>query len=224
VRSLALAAAAALVLCPAAPAAFAVATNAQRPALRVDARGNAEVSWTAAGARHTLLVPKRGRSLPGGKLSGADVSRAGAAAIPFRKVVRAAGGWLYGLQAWQVTPGCPLELRFSRWRGAATAVTLTATPKFSTELLEGTARFAGAAASGYAVTPEGKRIRVTAYVDCFCGGRWTRIGGVAVHADGSFRLLVKAGSVAPRYRAVVTGPTRGDLVAPDGLAVAVSSL
>src|SRR5881296_1687451 len=60
-----------------------------QPALRVDARGNAEVSWTARGSRHTVLVPGTGRYLPGGTLSGPDVSQpASAVVIPSRQALR----------------------------------------------------------------------------------------------------------------------------------------
>ena len=58
-----------------ASAAIAVAYDAQRPALRVDAAGNAEVSWTAGGVRRYLFVPPTGRVYPGRRLAGADVSR-----------------------------------------------------------------------------------------------------------------------------------------------------
>lgn len=201
-----------------------VAPGVQSGSLRVDARGNAEIAWSAGGARRTLLVPLRGKSLPGGKLSGADVSRAASAPIPFRKVVRRTpDGWLWALQAWSTAPGGPVELRFSRWQGAPMTVTLAAEPKYDTELLTGGATFAGTPAAGYSVTPEGTRVRVTAYVDCFCGGVWTRISGVAVRADGSFRLLVRKGFLGARYRAIVTGPTRATTQVPDGMAVATSS-
>jgi hypothetical protein len=224
VKTVAVFAALAAAACSPALAAFTVAHGGQRPALRVDARGSAEVSWTVSGARRTLLVPLRGKSLPGGRVA-SDASKSASAAIPFRKVVRRGrDGTLYALQAWQVLPGGPVELRFSRWKGDPMDVTLTTAPKFDTEVVSGTATFAGTPASGYTVTPEGKRIRVTAYVDCLCGGKWKRVQGVTVKADGTFSLLIRAAFVGTRYRAVVTGPSRGTTIAPDGMGTADSSL
>src|SRR3954464_4058923 len=51
---------------PAALTSVTVTTNARRPSLRVDSRGYAEVGWTAAGVRRTLLIPPRGQAYPGG--------------------------------------------------------------------------------------------------------------------------------------------------------------
>jgi hypothetical protein len=109
----------ALLLAPAAAGSITVAENAAKPSLRVDASGNSEVSWSAGGVRRTLLVPPGGRVLPGGRLAGADVSRAApTAGVPFARVVRAGrDGWTYALQVWRVLPGGPVELRFARWRG-----------------------------------------------------------------------------------------------------------
>jgi hypothetical protein len=81
----------ALALVAPAPAAASVTvtTNAQRPALRVDARGYAEVSWIARGERRTLLIPPRGRAFPGRRLRGRDVSRPSTAfRLPFQRALR----------------------------------------------------------------------------------------------------------------------------------------
>ncbi len=56
-------------------ASISIAENVARPALRVDARGNAEVSWSSGGTRRTLLIPATGLYLPGGHISTKDVSR-----------------------------------------------------------------------------------------------------------------------------------------------------
>src|SRR6187401_3054542 len=58
-----------------ASASISIAKNVSRPALRVDARGNAEVSWSSGGTRRTLLIPATGLYLPGGHISTKDVSR-----------------------------------------------------------------------------------------------------------------------------------------------------
>jgi hypothetical protein len=57
-----------------ASAATTITRDAQRPALRVDAQGNAEVSWTAGGVRRTVFVPPTGKVYPGRKLTAPDVS------------------------------------------------------------------------------------------------------------------------------------------------------
>ena len=229
--SLALACAvASLACCASAAASITVGTNVQRPALRVDARGYAEVSFTQRGRRQTILVPPRGRVLPGGRISGRDVSRpTGAVAIPFRRVLRRTpDGRYWALQAWRPQKGGPLELRFSRWRGAPTKVELAARPSGGTELLEGRATFHGRAVTGTSPTPEGDRILLVAALDCFaCYGQprsWTRFTSVRTRSGGRFAATVPLAAKSARYRATVAGPNWGATYAPDGAAVAHTSL
>jgi hypothetical protein len=200
-----------------ASASVTVATNAQRPALRVDAKGNAEVSWTAGGVRRYLLVPAAGRLLPGQRLSGGDVSVATSARpLPFRRVLRRTpDGRLWALQAWRLRPGGPVELRFSRWRGATPGVTLETRPQYEGELLTGTATFAGRPVPLSSPTPEGRRIRSYVYFERWTGRGWSRLAGVATRTNGTFRSFVAAGSVATRYRALLPGPNVGSTLAPD---------
>src|SRR5215218_2554728 len=189
----------ALVLALAAAAAsVTVTTNAQRPSLRVDARGYAEVSWTARGVRRTLLIPPRGRALPGGRLSGRDVSRpASGVRIPFARVVRRTpDGRYWGLQAWRLVGDGAVELRFSRWRGAPTAMELETEPTGGTELLRGRATFHGRPVTGFWRTLEGTPIRLAAVFECAaCLGKpaWSWFNGAATLGDGTF-----ARTVAPR--------------------------
>jgi hypothetical protein len=210
-----------------AEASISVATNAQRPALRVDAKGNAEVSWTAAGRRQTLLVPPAGLYLPGARLVGPDVSRAATApALPFAKAVRRApDGTLYALQAWRVKAGGPVELHFSRWKGSLTMVTLTSEALPTGERLVGRATFQGKPVAGYSRTNSGIRYRIYAFLDCFAcpQPQWRRIAGVAPRADGEFRLLVQPQFEGSRYRVTIAGPNLGRTLAPDASAVATSS-
>jgi hypothetical protein len=203
---------------------IAVAYDAQRPALRVDARGNAEVSWTAGGARRYLLVPPRGRVLPGARLSGRDVSRAaGAPRLPFQKVLRRTpDGRRWGLQTWRPRAGGPVELHFSHWRGAPTRVTFTV----AQTVLEGSADFQARPVTGFSPTPEGKRLRHYAFVDCLgCGGArtWKRLTAVLTRANGSFRLFLRPAWRGSRYRVTVAGPNRGTTHAPVASAVASRS-
>jgi hypothetical protein len=88
------------------------------------------VSWSAGGVRRTVLVPPHGSLLPGGRLPGRDVSRVGRGIrIPFASVIRRTPDARYwALQSWRLVRGGAVELRFSRWRGAPTAMELTSEP------------------------------------------------------------------------------------------------
>ena len=215
----------ALALSVTASAATTVAVGAERPALRVDRHGNAEVSWSAGSVRRYLLVPPEGRVYPGRRLSANDVSRSSTAvAIPFRRVLRRTpDGRFWALQAWRVRPDGPVELRFSRWRGGLPRVTLQAEPRFDGEVLSGRATFAGRAIPLFSPTPEGKRIRSYAYLERLVGQTWRRFGASATDANGAFRRFVRAGELASRYRAVVTGPNVRATLAPDAASAVVLS-
>ena len=104
---------AALAAAHSAAAAITVGTKATAPALRVDAQGNAEVSWMSAGRRATMLVPTSGRMRAGATLPAADVSQAlRGTHIPFQRVLRVGpGGWYYALQSWRLRANGPVELR-----------------------------------------------------------------------------------------------------------------
>jgi hypothetical protein len=216
----------------AAPAAAAgsitVATNVQRPALRVDAKGNAEVSWSAGGSRRYLLVPPTGRFLPGGRLSGLDVSRPTATvSLPYRRVLRRTpDGRLWALQTWQVAFSKAVELRFSRWRGAPTQITLAAMPSGRTEVLQGRATFQGRPVTGTSPTNAGTPILLSGFFDCSgCGGAgWIRWGAKRTAANGTFAITVPLSRRGSQYRVSITGPNRGATLAPDAAATARSAL
>jgi hypothetical protein len=205
----------------AAAASIQVATDAARPSLRIDARGNAEVSWLANGTRRTLLVPVTGRVLPGGRLSGADVSRrARGDVVPMARVVRRTpDGYLWALQEWARAPGGPEELRLARWTGAPTKLTLTV----SEDALSGRATFAGRPVFGSTTTPSGRRMQINVYLDCAgCPGArngWKRMLGIAPRRDGTFRASLRPEWLGSRYRATVAGPNRGATRAPDARVV-----
>jgi hypothetical protein len=197
------------------------ATNAQDPALRVDAQGFAEVSWTEGAARKTLLIPPEGRYLPGGRLSGADVSTpTTVSGLPFAEVVRrTADGRLWALQTWRAQPGAPAELRFSRWRGKLPEITA----KVDGTTLAGVATFADKGIFGTSPTTAGTPIRHYALVDCWrCSGAagWKRLLGVRLRGPGgSFRFSLRPAWDAVRYRVTVPGPNRGWTYAPDAMVV-----
>lgn len=209
-------------------ASISIAKNVARPALRVDARGDAEVSWSSRGVRRTLLVPAAGLYLPGGRIATVDVSRPTTIrGLPFATVTRRGpDGTLYALQTWRVEPNGAVELHFSRWKGGITTVALNAEPASGSERLVGRAQFHGTPVGGYSRTNSGIRYRIFAFLDCFACPRpaWSRIGGVAPRADGTFRLLVKPTFSGTRYRVTVAGPNRGSTLAPDASATTTSTL
>jgi hypothetical protein len=227
-RHLGICSVALLLLAETTQASISIATNPVLPALRVDAVGNAEVSWSSSGVRRTLLIPPVGLYLPGGRISTADVSRrTTVAGLPFAKVTRRGpDGTLYALQTWRVKPGGPVELHFSRWKGKRTTVNLSAEPSSGTERLIGRAEFQGKPVAGYSQTNSGIRYRIFAFLDCSgCPGpAWRRIGGVAPRAAGAFRLLVRSTYLGTRYRVTIAGPNLGRTLAPDASAVTASSL
>lgn len=201
----------------------AIGNNLTRVTLRVDARGYAEVGWTVGGARRYMLVPPRGRILRGQRLARRDVSRPySVLQLPFQRVLRRTpDGRLWGVQAWQ-RGRAGIEVRFSRWRGAPTQVTLKVLSMRPGPVprLIGQASFQGRPVTGYSSTPAGDRFRHFAYVDCFAcpaaqPGQWGRMLAVATQEDGSFAVALRPEWMGARYRATVTGPNRGATIAPD---------
>ena len=197
-----------------------ITTGARNPALEVDARGYAEVSWTEGGARRTQLVPPAGKVLPGGRISGLDVSRpVRVPGLPFPRVVRRTpDGRLWALQEWQ-QPGAPAELHLARWKGKPTELTLA----FDGRRLTGRAVFQGRPVTGFSTTPAGQRLRIFVSLDCFAcpggSGGWTRMLGVAPKGDGTFAVLVRPEWSGKRYRATVAGPNLSATLAPDARTV-----
>jgi hypothetical protein len=218
----ALAAAAAGALCGSAAASVGVAfAPFSSPALRVDAQGNAEVSWSTGGAHDSVLIPPTGQYFHG-SLPGADVSRpTSAAVIPYRVALRRTpDGRFWALQAWQTSPKGPLELRFSRWTGKPTEITLALEPKGRYEVLTGRATFHGRPVTGSYLTNAGVPIALAAALDCFgCpaagGSGWFRFNGVKTRGDGTFGSGLQAAWMGKRYRATIVGPNLGTTLAPD---------
>jgi hypothetical protein len=205
---------------PAALGSVTVTTNAQRPSLRVDSRGYAEVGWTAGGVRRTLLVPPRGQAYPGGRLPGRDVSRAATGVrIAFQRVLRRTpDGRYWGLQSWRVVHGGAVELRFSRWRGAPTEIELSATPVRRSWLLTGRATFHARGVTGSWRTLEGDPVPHAAVLECFaCMGKpgWSWFNSVRTRSGGRFGANVPARARARRYRATIVGPNIGTTLGPD---------
>ena len=204
---------AALAAAQSSTAAITVGTNAAAPALRVDATGNAEVSWTSGDHRTTLVVPVTGRPQPGGALASDDVSRAlRGTHLPFQSVLRTGpGGWYYALQEWRLEPGGPVALRFSRWRGVPTEVSL----KAAASALH--VRLTGRTTLDEKPVPSMQRGHV--FLDSLIGGTWKRVGRVALTKAGSYRRLVTKPDLGDAYRVTFPGPNVGATYAPDASSV-----
>src|SRR5262249_22061984 len=124
-----------------------VAVGVRVASLRIDAAGDAEVAWVAPdGQRRSLVVSRDGKLHFGGVLSGPDVSHPVATTqVPWPVEEReTSDGRYYALQAWQRLDNGPLELRFSRWQGEPTRLSLKSVCcKWGSLNIEGTATFHG---------------------------------------------------------------------------------
>ncbi|HZO96191.1 MAG TPA: hypothetical protein VFB42_02350 [Gaiellaceae bacterium] len=222
---------AALACLPAAPAAASlkVAADARGASLAVDAAGNAQVTWTGAdGGRRTLVVERSGSLRYGGTLTGPDVSRPSGVALPWAVVVRrTADGSLYALQSWRRLQHGPVELRFSRWQGDPTTLTLRAVCcKWGSVNVEGGAAFHGRPIYGTRATPQGDPLDAygrNVYLDTYRDGRWQRMMGILTHKPtGSFSLWIRPGWRGTAYRGTISGPNWGWTLGPDALAQTAS--
>ena len=202
----------------------------KKPRVKVIASGDAQVSWTnKAGMRKTLVVPVAGGVLPGATLAGRNVARKRRVPkIPFLRVLRRKpGGMFYALQYWRPGKRGPAELRFSRWTGDPTAVTLGSSVVGVTETIAGQAVFDGSGISGKTSTPGGTKKAIFVGLDCRgcpAGRGWVRIVSRKPQApDGSFALRLKPRFEGNRYRVTIAGPNSGTQLAPDATATVASA-
>src|SRR4051812_36308896 len=207
-----LTAVAALAVSQSATAAITIGTNATAPALRVDAAGSAEVSWTAGSPRHTMLVRPGGSPLARG-LSGGDVSEAvRGEQIPFQRVIRSGpGGWCYALQAWRMDAR-GIALRFSRWRGVPTEVSLNAAKT------ESGVKLSGRATLDEQPLPQTAQRRYV-FLDSLIDGTWRRVGRALLPSSRSYARVVSKPNLGASYRAILPGPNVGTTYAPDASSV-----
>jgi hypothetical protein len=214
-----------------AQASIMVAIGARDASLRVDAAGKAEVTWTGSdGARRSLVIDPSGSLRFGVRSIGADVSHAtGAVLLPWLVVVRQTpDGRFYALQAWQRLHNGPVELRFSRWRGDPTRLTLQAVCcKWGGENIRGEASFHGKAIYGYHATPRGSPLDPygrNVYLDTYRSGGWQRMMGILTHQPtGFFSLWIRPNWAGSHYRGTISGPNWGWTLGPDALAETSSS-
>jgi hypothetical protein len=209
---------AALTLAQLAAASYGIGVGASAPALRVDAKGNAEVIWTESGKTETFVVPKAGAGYHGA-LAGPNVLKPGRIALPLAVVTgRTPDGTYWALQQLAVS-GRPTSLDLSRWHGAPTKLTLA----MDGTHLTGTASFGGRPVTGSSPTLAGRPVRTYVYLECFgCPGApngWTLMLGVTPKADGSFSVYLRSSWVGKQYRATVAGQNVGGALAPDAQTV-----
>lgn len=200
-----------------AEASICICVGGRAPALRVNAKGVAEVSWTAEGSRHHRLVTTKGRVVRG-RLSGPDVSFTTAAVrIPLKRVLkRTPSGAFWALQSW-AAPGHSLNLRFSRWKGKPTRLTAsTVCCRARSETLRGRATFHGTPIYGWV------------YVDCFkCAlnpDGWARAARKTTNRSGFYSVWIRSAWKGSSYRVTIVGPRMGWTRAPDARASARSRL
>jgi hypothetical protein len=211
-----------------AAASIKVTGDAHDALLRVDSAGNAEVDWTTSGEHRSLLVSPSGAVTYGGRLASNDASAATTAQIPFAVVVRRTpDGALWALQTWQRLAGGPVELRFSRWRGEPTRLTLRAVCcKWGGENIKGEASFQGRPIYGQRSTLQGAPLDPlgrNVYLDSYQGENWTRMMGIlANRPTGSFSLWIRSSWQGTRYRGAIIGPNWGWTLAPDAEAETAS--
>ena len=217
---------AALVAPGSAAASLRVASNALHPTLKVVAGGTAEVDWTrAGGGRGSVVIYPNGSRRFGAHLKGSDISFATTAvSLPMVRVVRQTpDGRYWGLQAWRRLRSGPVELRFSRWRGAPTLLTLGAVCcKWHSENIVGQATFHGRAIYGYRATSTGNpldKFGRNVYLDTYRGGGWRRMMGILTHRPtGKFSLWIRPYWRGTAYRGRIIGPNWNRTLGPDAQA------
>ena len=201
-----------------------IARDARKPTLKIASNGAAEVGWTSkSGARESVVVPMRGRVMPGTKIDGKNVARKTSRwKLPFKPILRKGPKrFFYALQTWTPKPGAKPELRLSRWKGAPTQLTLEATLTGAKESVSGRVAFRKKAVFGSSPTPAGRSLKLFVLLDCFgcakAGGKgWGRIAGRPLkRKDGSYTLKLLTANEGSRYRARLAGPNRGLHLAPD---------
>jgi hypothetical protein len=208
-----------------------IAGNAKNPVLRVNAKGFATVTYTVRGRRTSAVVTPRGRVLYGRRAGGGDVSLPSVGvALPMLVTLRVSPtGRFFALQSWRRLKRGPVELRFSRWFGPPTLLTLGAVCcKWRSEIVRGHASFHGRPIFGYGSTPSGNptdKYGRNVYLDTYRRGAWRRMMGIlARRPTGFFRLWIRPYWRGSSYRGRISGPNWGRTLAPDAEAWAPSVL
>jgi hypothetical protein len=214
-----------------ASASMRVASNARHATLKVVAGGAAEVDWVqAGGGRGSVVIYPNGSRRFGAHLKGRDVSFATTdVSLPMARVTKQTpNGRYWALQAWRRLRTGPVELRFSRWQGAPTLLTLDAVCcKWRSENIVGQATFHGRPIYGYRATRTGNPLDKygrNVYLDTYRHNRWQRMMGILTHRPtGKFSLWIRPYWRGTAYRGRIIGPNWGRTLAPDAQASALTS-
>jgi len=209
-----------------------IAWAAKNPTLEVSALGVAEVSWsTQSGVRRHVKVTPAGALRYGARMRAPNVAaRTGAISLPLQAMIwQTPDGAFWALQQWRRLRGYPPELRFSRWRGAPTSLTLRAVCcKWQSERITGQASFQGRPIYGFYNTPAGvplDKYGRNVYLDTFRYSGWKRMMGILTHRyDGTYSLWIRRYWRGTRYRGTISGPNWGWTIAPDARASTSSVL
>jgi len=208
-----------------------IAGNVKNPALRVNAKGYATITYTRGGRRTSAVVTPSGRVRYYRRAGGRDVSSpSSAVGLPMLVTLRATpNGRFFALQAWRRLRWGPVELRFSRWRGAPTLLTLGAVCcKWRSEIVRGRVTFHGRPVYGFGSTPSGNptdKYGRNVYLDTYRRGGWKRMMGIlARRPTGFFRLWIRPYWRGSSYRGRISGPNWGRTLAPDAQAWTASAL
>ena len=218
-------------IAPIAEGSIKIAGNVSSASLRVNSRGVATVVYVQRGRARSAVVYRNGtiryrKSAPGRDIS----SPTSAVSIPMAVAVRQTPlGKFFALQAWRRLRWGPVELRFSRWSGAPTLLTLrTVCCKWRSEVVRGQATFHGRPMIGYAFTRSGvplDRFGRNVYLDSFRRGRWVRMMGIVPRRPAAiFNLWIRPHWRGQAYRGRIMGPNWGRTLGPDAEARAPSSL
>ena len=202
-------------------AALRLDSETSNESLIVDARGDAQVSYTSRGASRTVIV-SGSRVRPGRGLRQAPGALRVHPTVPFALVqFRLPSGIQVALQRFRRTGQFgavgPPDLYLARWRGAPTRLTLMR----SRGRLCGTVTFHGHPVFGGPHTPQGNpldRRGRNVYLDALRPTGWYRLLGVLARPRG-FALAITPDRRGLRYRALVVGPNVAGDLAPAAAAI-----
>lgn len=209
-----------------------VVGDAVAPRLCVTRAGVTQITWArSARARSRSAVVRRDGTLAVDRRvcqrSTARVVRS--SRLPMAVVVvRDRRSRFHALQAWRRLVGGPVELRYSRWRGAPTRLRLRSVPgsRRLEERVRGGLSYHGRPVYGYRSTPQGvplDRYGRNVCLDSRQRGSWRRMMGILTHRPtGLVALWIRPSWEGERYRGRVIGPNCGWTLAPDAQAVAPS--
>ena len=220
-----------LAIAPVAEGSIKIAGNASSASFRVNARGVATVTYVLNGRARSAVVYPSGRVRYNRRAAGRDVSfPTSSVSVPMPIAVRQTrSGTFFALQAWRRLRRGPVELRFSRWWGAPTLLTLgTVCCKWRSEIVRGQATYHGRPIIGYRFSRSGvplDKFGRNVYLDSLRAGRWERMMGIVARRPvGRFRLWIRPHWRGEAYRGRIIGPNWGRTLAPDAEASAPSSL